>query len=316
MSVIEVMDLCKSYGSLEAVSGISFSIGKGEIVGFLGPNGAGKTTTMRTICGFVAPTSGTVKVAEDCVMTNCLETKSKIGYLPESASMYADMLVGDYLLYIAKVREVADPAGRVATVSMQCGLREKMHFAIGELSKGYKQRVGLAHAMMSDPQILILDEPTSGLDPNQIQEIRALIKDLGRSKTVILSTHILSEVEAICNRVIIISGGKIVIDSTTKELFSSKGDAVNLILELSKVVAKEVCDYVQTLSGVESIVATSEGEGVSSFKVVIKRQGGRDVRAELSDHLRKKNWTLLSLQEEMRSLEAIFRELTLVSGKE
>lgn len=215
--MIEVKHVSRVFGDFRAVDDISFSIKTGEIVGLLGPNGAGKTTTMRMITGYLEPTSGTVEVDGLDVVKNPVETKRRIGYMPESAPLYSDMIVADYLEYVAGIEGV-DASEKVPHLADVCGLSEVMHKNIGDLSRGNKQRVGLAHALMGDPEILILDEPTSGLDPNQVSEVRALIKKIGETRTVIISTHILSEVEMLCDRVIIISGGKKVADSPTEEL--------------------------------------------------------------------------------------------------
>ena len=221
--MIHVENLTKYYDDLCAVDQIEFDIQKGEILGLLGPNGAGKTTTLRMLTGYLRPTDGEIQVKDFNIKKQSLEIKKIMGYLPESAPLYHDMLVFDYLDYVANIRDI--PAGRklerIRELSELCGLDNVMHMPIGDLSKGYKQRVGLAHAMMNDPEILILDEPTSGLDPNQIVEIREIIRRIGKEKTVILSTHILSEAEATCDRIMIISRGKIVADDTTENLKQS-----------------------------------------------------------------------------------------------
>jgi ABC-2 type transport system ATP-binding protein len=220
--MISVNNVSKLYGDFRAVNDISFVIRRGEITGLLGPNGAGKTTTLRMLTCYLPPDAGKISVGDHPVDREPLEVKRMIGYLPESAPLYADMMVRDYLAYVGRLRGVGDDS-RLRDVAAMCGIGEVMHKNIGELSKGYRQRVGLAHAMMHDPEILILDEPTSGLDPNQIVEIRKLIKEIGKKKTVILSTHILSEVEATCDRVIIIDHGRIVADSRTAELKAAAG---------------------------------------------------------------------------------------------
>ncbi|MBW1997968.1 MAG: ATP-binding cassette domain-containing protein [Deltaproteobacteria bacterium] len=218
--MIHVENLTRYFGDLCAVDHINLEIQKGEILGLLGPNGAGKTTTLRMLTGFLRPSSGTIRVKDYTVEENSLEIRKLLGYLPESAPLYHDMLVYDYLDYVARMREIdgKNRLSRISQMAETCGLKEVMHKPIGELSKGYKQRVGLAHAMMKDPEILVLDEPTSGLDPNQIIEIRGIIKQIGKEKTIIISTHILSEAEATCDRVVIINQGKIVADGTMEEL--------------------------------------------------------------------------------------------------
>ncbi len=219
--MIEIQDLTKYYHDFCAVDRISLSVRPGEILGLLGPNGAGKTTTLRMLTGFFKPTSGTISVKDLHMPEDTLKIKSMMGYLPESAPLYHNMMVYDYLTYVAKLKGLTDPSlqqERFHTLADLCGLSGIMHKPIATLSKGLKQRVGLAHAMMSDPEILILDEPTSGLDPNQIAEIRSIIRQIGREKTIIFSTHILSEAEATCDRIVIINNGKVVADDTTAHL--------------------------------------------------------------------------------------------------
>jgi len=217
--MIHVENLTKYYSELCAVDHINLDIQKGEILGLLGPNGAGKTTTLRMLTGFFLPTTGDIRIKDFSIRENTLDIKKLIGYLPESAPLYHSMLVYDYLNYIADVRglDKENKISRIKRLADICGLHGIMHKTIEELSKGLKQRVGLAHAMMDDPEILVLDEPTSGLDPNQIAEIREIIKQIGKEKTVILSTHILSEAEATCDRIVIINKGKIVADGSTEE---------------------------------------------------------------------------------------------------
>src|SRR5215211_5633586 len=216
MSAILVENLTKKYGQQKAVDNISFKINKGEIVGFIGPNGAGKSSTMKMLTSYMAPTSGTILINEQSIDKDSKKIKKNIGYLPENNPLYSDMAIVDYLQFCAQIQGVARSAvsSRIKSMIHVCGLNPEKHKRINELSKGYRQRVGLAQALIHDPDILILDEPTTGLDPNQIIEIRSLIKDLGKEKTIMLSSHILSEVEAICDRIIIINFGKIVADNT------------------------------------------------------------------------------------------------------
>jgi len=223
--MIHVENLTKYYNDLCAVDQISFDISKGEIMGLLGPNGAGKTTTLQILTGFLRPTAGSIRVKDYSIDEDSLQIKKLLGYLPESAPLYHEMLVYDYLDYVANIRRIdsSKKISRIRHLADLCGIREVMHKTINELSKGFKQRVGLAHAMMDDPEILVLDEPTSGLDPNQIIEIRDIIKQIGKEKTVILSTHILSEAEATCDRIVIINKGKIVANDTTETLKQSAG---------------------------------------------------------------------------------------------
>ena len=217
---IEVKNLTKFFGKTRVLDNLSFNIDKGEIIGFLGPNGAGKTTTMRILTGFLAPSSGDVRIGGLEVLEHTLSIRKKIGYLPENNPLYLDMKVFEYLEFIASTKNIPDSKSEIRRVVRVCGLTDRMGQTIGELSKGYRQRVGLAQALLGDPEIIILDEPTSGLDPNQIMEIRNLIKKIGETKTIILSTHILSEIQATCNRAIIINKGKIVASGTTDELIS------------------------------------------------------------------------------------------------
>jgi len=221
--MIKIENLTKYYGELKAVDSVSFEIKKGEILGLLGPNGAGKTTIYRILTGYLSPTSGSIKVKDFNIYDDLIEIKKLIGYLPEDAPIYQDMLVFDYLNYIADIRRV-DKEKKLAhlrDLADLCSLNEVMHFSIDELSKGYRQRVGIAHALMGDPEILVLDEPTSGLDPNQIVETRDIIRRIGKEKTIVFSTHILSEAEATCDRVVIIDQGRIVADDTVDDLRKS-----------------------------------------------------------------------------------------------
>ncbi len=221
--MIKIEKLTKYYGELKAVDSVSFEIQKGEILGLLGPNGAGKTTIYRILTGYLSPTSGSIKVKDFNIYDNLIEIKKLIGYLPEAAPIYQDMLVFDYLNYIADIRRVEKDKklAHLRELADLCSLNEVMHFSIDELSKGYRQRVGIAHALMGDPEILVLDEPTSGLDPNQIVETRDIIRRIGKEKTIVFSTHILSEAEATCDRVVIIDQGKIVADDTVDDLRTS-----------------------------------------------------------------------------------------------
>ncbi len=221
--MIKIENLTKYYGELKAVDSVSFEIQKGEILGLLGPNGAGKTTIYRILTGYLSPTSGSIKVKNFNINDNLIEIKKLIGYLPEAAPIYQDMLVFDYLNYIADIRRVEKEKkmAHLRDLADLCSLNEVMHFSVNELSKGYRQRVGIAHALMGDPEILVLDEPTSGLDPNQIVETRDIIRRIGKEKTIVFSTHILSEAEATCDRVVIINRGKIVADNTVDGLRKS-----------------------------------------------------------------------------------------------
>lgn len=304
--MIEVENVSKLFGNFRAVDGISFSIQTGEIVGLLGPNGAGKTTTMRMISGFLEPDSGTVKIDGLDVLKNPVETKRKIGYMPESAPMYSDMIVADYLKYIAEI-ENQNPAEKCRELAEVCGLKEVMHKNIGELSRGNRQRVGLAHALMGNPEILILDEPTSGLDPNQVLEVRSLIKQIGKTHTVIISTHILSEVEMLCGRVIIISGGKKVADSPTEELREHFGNSSEVQICVSGASTEEAEKIFRRINGVSKI-HSSLNDGKIEFRISVEKN--IEVRPELAKACVQNGLELFEMQQKKNSLEDVFRSLT------
>ncbi|MDO5773702.1 MAG: ATP-binding cassette domain-containing protein [Spirochaetales bacterium] len=306
--MIEVENASKLFGNFRAVDGISFSIQTGEIVGLLGPNGAGKTTTMRMISGFLEPDSGTVKIDGLDVLKNPVETKRKIGYMPESAPMYSDMIVADYLKYIAEIED-QNPAEKCRELAEVCGLKEVMHKNIGELSRGNRQRVGLAHALMGNPEILILDEPTSGLDPNQVLEVRNLIKQIGKTHTVIISTHILSEVEMLCGRVIIISGGKKVADSPTEELREHFGNSSEVQLCVSGDSAEDAEKIFRGINGVSKIHSTLN-DGKIEFRISVEKN--IEVRPELAKACVQNGLELFEMQQKKNSLEDVFRSLTSV----
>src|SRR6201985_3735719 len=265
---IEVTDLVKVYGEQKAVDAISFKVNKGEIVGFLGPNGAGKSTTMKIITGYLGQDGGGAAVCGISVKEHPLETKKKIGYLPEANPLYPDMYVREYLDFIADIHRVADKKARIETVIALVGLTVESNKRLGQLSKGYKQRVGLAAALIHDPEVLILDEPTSGLDPNQIIEIREVIKTLGKDKTVLFSSHILQEVEALCDRVVIINKGKLVADSSISRLRteSSEAGAIRVAfretLEPAKLGQLKGVKAVQQLSATEWEIRSEEPDEV------------------------------------------------------
>lgn len=304
--MIEVENVSKLFGNFRAVDGISFSIQTGEIVGLLGPNGAGKTTTMRMISGFLEPDSGTVKIDGLDVLKNPVETKRKIGYMPESAPMYSDMIVADYLKYIAEI-ENQNPAEKCRELAEVCGLKEVMHKNIGELSRGNRQRVGLAHALMGNPEILILDEPTSGLDPNQVLEVRSLIKQIGKTHTVIISTHILSEVEMLCGRVIIISGGKKVADSPTEELREHFGNLSEVQICVSGASTEEAEKIFRGINGVSKIHSSLNDEKIE-FRISVEKN--IEVRPELAKACVQNGLELFEMQQKKNSLEDVFRSLT------
>ncbi|RLB71295.1 MAG: hypothetical protein DRH03_06030 [Deltaproteobacteria bacterium] len=309
--MIEVQGLNKFYGDFQALKGLDFTINKGEILGLLGPNGAGKTTTMRILTCFLQPTSGTVKVENYNILDNPLAIKDMIGYLPESAPLYGEMLVYDYLAYVAAMRglEGGFKVERIAQLVELCGLKEVIHKAIHELSKGFKQRVGLAHAMMGDPEILVLDEPTSGLDPNQIVEIRQLIKEIGKEKTVVFSTHILSEAEATCDRVVIINRGAIVADGATDRLAREFGGGVVVDVTVHSPKAQLVVDELRQVVGVERLEELSEArEGL--VKMAIFSKEDEDIRPALYRVIREQGWDLLDFHRRAETLENVFAQLT------
>ena len=308
--MIHVENLTKNYGAIAAVDQISFEIQKGEILGLLGPNGAGKTTTLRMLTGFLQPSAGTIRIKELDIDRHPIEIKKIMGYLPESAPLYHDMLVFDYLNYVADIREIPTDRkfARIRELGDLCGLNPVMHMPIAELSKGFKQRVGLAHAMMSDPEILILDEPTSGLDPNQIVEIRDIIKRIGKQKTVVLSTHILSEAEATCDRVVIISRGKIVADGDIDNLKQSAGDTSLIHLTLQQADSDAVQQKLSATAGVKGVVRLDAVNG--QLKVTLSVPSTRDLRGEIYRTVKQTDWELLEFYQESRTLETVFRELT------
>ncbi|UCF91907.1 MAG: ATP-binding cassette domain-containing protein [Desulfobacterales bacterium] len=308
--MIHVDGLTKYYHDLCAVDQISFAIQKGEILGLLGPNGAGKTTILRILAGFLQPTAGTIRVKDYSIDAHFLEIKKLLGYLPESAPLYHDMLVYDYLDYVANIREIdkRQKLPRIRRLADLCGINSVMHQPIGELSKGYKQRVGLAHAMMNDPEILVLDEPTSGLDPNQIVEIREIIKKIGQEKTVILSTHILSEAEATCDRIVIINRGKIVADDRTANLKQTLSDKSRIDLTLQNADFASLQQKLGTINGVDRLTPIEETD--HHLRVSISCQGGVDPRAAIYRQIKSTDWILLEFHQETQTLENIFRELT------
>jgi ABC-2 type transport system ATP-binding protein len=315
--MIQVENLTKDYGTFRAVDRVTFNVRKGEVLGFLGPNGAGKSTTMKMLTCFLAPTGGTAKVAGLDVFDESLEVRKRIGYLPEDTPLYRDMTVLEYLRFIADVRNMPRDTreARIKDIGARCGLTDAAGKLIGELSKGFRQRVGLAQAMLHDPDILILDEPTSGLDPNQIVEIRELIKEVGREKTVILSTHILPEVEATCSRMIIISGGKLVADGTPEELRGrQRGGRYRLVVEAGTMPAETIRTRLAGLSGVNRCQPVPGEDGAHAF--AIDGASSDDLRKALFRTAVDNRWTLLELVRESASLEDVFRNLTTTTGEE
>jgi ABC-2 type transport system ATP-binding protein len=310
---IAVRNLTKTYGEQTAVDNISFEVKTGEILGFLGPNGAGKTTTMKILTCYMPPTAGSVEVDGLDVIEHSLAVRRKIGYLPEMNPLYHEMNVLDYLEYSAQLHGLRGGAvqHRIREMVQVCGLESVRHKDIGEMSKGFRQRVGLAQAMIHDPEVLILDEPTSGLDPNQIVEIRNLIKKLGRAKTVILSTHILSEVQATCDRVLIINEGKIVADGTPEHLQQEFHGNESLTLELragSGDPLQEVAPHLRTLASVTDVTLLAEKSGVYRFEVFCEK--GSDVREAAFRLAVSRGWVLLEMQRKATTLEEVFHTLT------
>ncbi|MGA7161158.1 MAG: ATP-binding cassette domain-containing protein [Bacteroidota bacterium] len=313
---ITVRNLTKLYGEEKAIDDISFDVKTGEILGFLGPNGAGKTTTMKIITCYMPPSAGTVTVDDYDIVDHSLEVRRKIGYLPELNPLYLDMNVLEYLEYSAQLHKMGKLQIRQRMKEMieVCGLSGVRHKDIGELSKGYRQRVGLAQAMIHDPDVLILDEPTSGLDPNQIVEIRNLIRKLGSAKTVILSTHILSEVQATCDRVIIINEGKIVADGTPDQLQHEFRGADIISVELKANVENGMTDIfpkIKSLANVENVQYQNPAPGL--HRLVIEAGKGSDIREDIFRQAVIEKWVLLEIHREATSLEEVFHKLTTVN---
>ncbi|MBI5507713.1 MAG: ATP-binding cassette domain-containing protein [Deltaproteobacteria bacterium] len=312
--MVETKALHKEYGATVAVNSISFKVSRGEVVGFLGPNGAGKTTTMKMLTGFLKPTRGSVFVGGVSVADDPIAAQRRIGYLPENAPLYDDMMVVDFLRFVADLRSIpaATATGRLKNIAERCGLMNVLGKDIGQLSKGYRQRVGLAQAMLHDPDLVILDEPTSGLDPNQIVEIRSLIKDLGKEKTVILSTHILPEVQATCSRIIIISDGKLVADDKTDTLTTGQTGSVIKVIVKSKngpLDEGKVKGIFNDLPGVQA-VDRHDSEGTGTLGFTLRASGASDPREAIFSAAVSHNFVLLDLHRERVSLEDTFRRLT------
>ena len=307
--MIEVENLSKRYGPTLAVSGVSFNVQKGEVLGFLGPNGAGKTTTMRVITGFLPPTEGRVRVAGYDVAEEPLEAKRRTGYLPETPPLYPDMTVDEYLTFVARIKGVArrDLASRLDAIVERCAVGEVRHRQTGKLSKGYRQRVGLAQALIHNPDVLVLDEPTAGLDPKQIIETRELIKGLAGQHTVILSTHILPEVSKTCQRVVVINAGQIVAVGTPDELMH-RLQGFETVLVTVEGPAADILEKFQRISGV-NLVESRESSG-ARVTVEVHSEKDKDVRAELARATVESGWKLYELKTSGLSLEEIFLKLT------
>ncbi|HEY8938191.1 MAG TPA: gliding motility-associated ABC transporter ATP-binding subunit GldA [Cyclobacteriaceae bacterium] len=300
---LHISNLTKIFGQQRAVNNISFHVEEGEIVGFLGPNGAGKSTTMKIATSYLPPTSGKVMVSGLDVTINPIEIKRITGYLPEHNPLYTDLYVHEYLHFVGKLYGLSgnELKKRVGEMIELCGLTREQNKLIESLSKGYRQRVGLAQALIHNPKVLILDEPTTGLDPNQIIEIRKLIKDISKNKTVIFSTHIMQEVQALCSRVVVINKGEIVADDNLESLMKDNGRVLSVIVEFEGGVSVE---DLQTLSGVENVTS------IDDFKFKVIARPGVDVRPELFRFAADKNLSLVGLKQEESSLENIFKELT------
>lgn len=310
--MIRIKNLTKDYGTVRALDHLNLEVNEGEILGFLGPNGAGKTTTLRMLTCFLPPTSGDIEVENMNIIDQQIEIKKLIGYLPEHNPLYLDMTVFDYLKFISEIREIPNFKARIKHVIAQCGLQGVVHKPINTLSKGYKQRVGIAQAILHDPKILILDEPTSGLDPNQIAEIRELIKELGKEKTLIISSHILQEVQAVCSRIVIVNEGKLVADGSTEELQSAFQNKTKLILELI-AEENELNTIAENVIGTNILSITALNEKVK--KVILEYDSKTDKREDIFNIIKANEWILLEMHRESISLEAVFRNLTLEGGK-
>jgi ABC-2 type transport system ATP-binding protein len=308
--MIEVENLSKTYSGFRAVQGISFHVDKGEIVGFLGPNGAGKSTTMKVLAGYLPPTDGKIRIAGYDVVTDSIEVRKRIGYMPENVPLYTDMRVTEFLRFRAELKKVARRKikERVELVKERASLKDVENKIIGTLSKGYRQRVGLADAMVHDPDLLILDEPTIGLDPNQIRAVRDLIKDLGKHHTILLSTHILSEVELTCSRVLVINRGRIEASDTPANLIKLVRGGGSVILEV-KAPGADVVSKMKALAEVEDVEILLPADGDWSH-VKIFAKPGLDIREKVYDVVRKNNWSLRELSRVKATLEEAFVELT------
>lgn len=301
--MIQVENLSKDYGAGLAIDNLTFDAEKGEILGFLGPNGAGKTTTMRILCGFMPPTLGKASIAGYDVVDESLEVRKRVGYLPETVPLYMDMTVFDYLKFMADLRKLQDAEERVDNVLETVQMEERSDSYISSLSKGMRQRIGLAQALLHEPEVLILDEPTIGLDPAQIIEVRKLIRELGRERTVLLSTHILSEAQQLCNRVLIINKGKIVAEDTPQRLQALLTGADRAVLRIEGD-SDGLVDVVSQVPGVSQVTAVDEG------KLEFQMAPGQDVRSQVARSVVNSGYDLLELYAVTISLEDIFLQLT------
>ena len=313
--MIRIENLTKNYGDVKAVQSISFSLSDGEIVGFLGANGAGKSTTLKMMTGYLAPTSGNVFVNDQNIIDDCIDIQKQIGYLPELNPLYFEMKVHEYLKFHAEIRDIQDVDFNesLKRVVNECGLQGVVHRTVGNCSKGYKQRIGLAAALIHDPKILILDEPVTGLDPNQIVEIRSLIKKLGKEKLVLMSSHILQEIQATVDRIIIIDKGRIVADGTSEELISDSKGITKLRLEILEGNENDIKNMEATIPSLKVIGINKQKE---SIMINIEYQNSSDPRKDLFQYAIDNNWIITEMSLHKRNLEDLFRNLTLSKGEE
>jgi ABC-2 type transport system ATP-binding protein len=299
---ISVQNIIKKYGNQVAVNDVSFDVKKGEIVGFLGPNGAGKSTLMKIICCYLPPTSGTIKVCGFDIEEQSIDVRKHIGYLPENNPLYYEMYIKEYLEFVLGIRNwKGDKKKRIAEMIDMVGLGVEQHKKIGALSKGFKQRVGLAQAIIHNPDVLILDEPTTGLDPNQLTEIRSLIKELGKEKTVLFSTHIMQEVEAICDRIIIINKGNLVANNDSKNIQSISNAIQIILVEFNQEIA---IDELKRINNVENVVKQNANTYLFSSKAE------SNCRFDIAEYAAANKKLILQMQIQENNLEAIFKELT------
>ena len=308
--MIKVKDLSKNYGPVEAVKSISFDLKDGEVIGFLGANGAGKTTTLKMMTGYLVPTEGSITVNGMDIIEDTHSIQEQIGYLPELNPLYSEMRVYDYLEFLAAIRDVRGSQFKesLARVVEQCGLRGVVHKNISDCSKGYKQRIGLAAAMIHDPKILILDEPVTGLDPNQIIEIRSLIRSLGKEKLVFMSSHILQEIQATVDRIIIINEGEIVANGTNEELMTSFMGNVLLTMEVKGAKVDSIKHIQETLPNVK-FISTSKEKSIHTIQLEYEKN--KDSREEIFNYAVKNKWSILKMTPKTTNLEDIFRNLTM-----
>ncbi len=313
MPLLNLTNVTKRFNGVTAVDSASFTVDRGEVVGFLGPNGAGKSTTMRLITQFYEPDEGEIRFDDVPLAEVGRDAKRRIGYLPESNPLYDEMAVAEYLDFVARLRGLAGPAGRAGLEEAiaRTGIAEVYYRTIGELSKGYRQRVGLAQAILHRPDLLVLDEPTEGLDPNQRVEIRRLISELGRERTVMLSTHVLPEVQHTCTRILVIHQGRLAADGPVEQLTAEAEGAVQVMVE---AVGEGLVEGVRALSGVLSVEGPHP-RGGDQVAVTLVTDGSRDVRPDVFALARERGWTLYELHQETRSLENLFRQLTGGSGE-